>query len=777
MNQILKSSNQLQETIDSSGFSDLKTYLESIQGSPIKKWDNTKSYPKDELAIYNDLFYQSIVVNSTLGTFIISEWKLIGGNSSIVSNIDDINKSATTTYSSNKMDSTYVKQEVGKSLVDNTKVTKLDNISDNANKVETSTINGKIKIDGVEKTVFTQTQADWNETDNTKDGFINNKPTIVKINDSSTTSTTDTYSIDKIKVLIDSGTSFEVVSILPSSGIKSNKIYILNSDFSLNYYDSSSWHLLGGSNQISIGTTAPSDITKLFLDITDKTKPILKWYDSTTTSWINISESIQIQSDWNQTDNTKSDYIKNKPNVNNATSINSHNVDNSTYSANRVLVADNSGNYIHANVNVAGIVATNGTILQPSGSPVTIASGEEKTFGYPSCYADKMLINIQEQIAGSSITDNHLDFSDSSKYSLQNNTLITCLNNKAMLKSTSYTSIVPIMTSNSQAGFIVSASSEYGVENTKAYNAFDNTTINGWVAVSGTKTGWLKIQLPSAMIVTKYSMVERTGDSVLRMAKAWTFEGSNDNTNWIILDTQTNQTSWNNGTKIEYNINNLTSYLYYRINVTANNGDTSILSVGDLQLFKSNYTLTPTYLKTTGASNLSLTTIDTINSLNMPVTLPSVNTTCKILTSFDNGTNWLYKDGTGWHKYTGNLIINWTSSNSNVDLQVYFTNLSMITLKSDLSSLSISPVSLDFMWQLNTTDLTITPTVSPVTLTYTTLPHLEASTFGRYDDAYATFGVKIIRDPNDNTKTNQMAVKNLSNKSRIANPNVIVTTS
>ena len=82
MNQILKSSKQIQEAINSSGFSDLKTYLESIQGSPIKKWDNAKTYLEDEIAIYNDLLYQCLVINSTLGTFVNLEWKLIGGNSS-----------------------------------------------------------------------------------------------------------------------------------------------------------------------------------------------------------------------------------------------------------------------------------------------------------------------------------------------------------------------------------------------------------------------------------------------------------------------------------------------------------------------------------------------------------------------------------------------------------------------------------------------------------------------------------------------------------------------
>ena len=49
---------------------------------------------------------------------------------------------------------TYVAKESGKSLVSNTEITKLTTVSEGANKVEAST-NGKIKIDGVDTTVYT----------------------------------------------------------------------------------------------------------------------------------------------------------------------------------------------------------------------------------------------------------------------------------------------------------------------------------------------------------------------------------------------------------------------------------------------------------------------------------------------------------------------------------------------------------------------------------------------------------------------------------------------
>ena len=182
---------------------------------------------------------------------------------------DSLTTSTIKSYSIDKLNSTYVKQTSGKSLIDDTKITKLDGVSDGANKVETST-NGKIKIDGVDKTIFTQSQADWNETDNTKDGFIKNKPTdLAKINDTSTSSSTETYSIDKIKDLIGSGVGskgFEVVPSLPGSP-SSDKIYILKEgvNYSLHYYDTQ-WRILSSSigiDDTNLSTTSTYSSDKI----------------------------------------------------------------------------------------------------------------------------------------------------------------------------------------------------------------------------------------------------------------------------------------------------------------------------------------------------------------------------------------------------------------------------------------------------------------------------------------------------------------------------------
>jgi hypothetical protein len=68
-------------------------------------------------------------------------------------------------------------------------------------------------------------------------------------------------------------------------------------------------------------------------------------------------------------------------------------------------------------------------------------------------------------------------------------------------------------------------------------------------------------------------------------AKDWSFEGSNDNFVGpsVVLDTQTDQTftynKWN-----QYQIQNSTKYQYYRINVTANNGNPNYLIIQEVEM-------------------------------------------------------------------------------------------------------------------------------------------------------------------------------------------------
>lgn len=56
-----------------------------------------------------------------------------------------------------------------------------------------------------------------------------------------------------------------------------------------------------------------------------------------------------------------------------------------------------------------------------------------------------------------------------------------------------------------------------------------------------------------------------------RCPKSWTFEGSNDNQNWTVLDTRSSETGWsaNNADCRTKTFENTTAYRYYRFKATA----------------------------------------------------------------------------------------------------------------------------------------------------------------------------------------------------------------
>lgn len=117
------------------------------------------------------------------------------------------------------------------------------------------------------------------------------------------------------------------------------------------------------------------------------------------------------------------------------------------------------------------------------------------------------------------------------------------------------------------------------IANEAPKHAFDGSTSTYWTTAA-VATGWLKLQLATPATLTEYS-IRRRDDIPNRNPKDWTFEGSNDGSSWTTLDTQTGITWGSAGETKNFTFSNSTSYEYYRLNVTANNGD-SYLSVTEL---------------------------------------------------------------------------------------------------------------------------------------------------------------------------------------------------
>ncbi|MCP1185119.1 discoidin domain-containing protein [Paenibacillus sp. 1781tsa1] len=143
----------------------------------------------------------------------------------------------------------------------------------------------------------------------------------------------------------------------------------------------------------------------------------------------------------------------------------------------------------------------------------------------------------------------------------------------------------PAMTSNTTPIGVSSASSV--LAGGEAWRAFDKNSTSGWITANGSTTGWIKYDFGSdnEKIINYYSL--STYLSTSRSPKSWTFEGSNTGVfsgEQTILDSKTNISSWIASETKEYSLINTQKFRYYRLNVTANNGDTSYLNVYEFKM-------------------------------------------------------------------------------------------------------------------------------------------------------------------------------------------------
>ncbi|MEK3913486.1 fibronectin type III domain-containing protein [Paenibacillus sp. FSL H7-0331] len=141
--------------------------------------------------------------------------------------------------------------------------------------------------------------------------------------------------------------------------------------------------------------------------------------------------------------------------------------------------------------------------------------------------------------------------------------------------------LIPVMTSATTPSGKVTSSSAYsstptwkGFDGNKNYYVNSEKGYEAWGAP--TATGWLAYEFPAQKTISKY--VISYGKTVANgynngmNPKDWTFEGSNNGTNWVVLDTQSNITSWTEDEEKSFVFDNNTPYKIYRINISANNG-------------------------------------------------------------------------------------------------------------------------------------------------------------------------------------------------------------
>jgi hypothetical protein len=147
------------------------------------------------------------------------------------------------------------------------------------------------------------------------------------------------------------------------------------------------------------------------------------------------------------------------------------------------------------------------------------------------------------------------------------------------------------MTSDSAPSpYVASASSTYQDACCGPWRAFDGTAGiggYGWIG-SGNGTDWLQIDTGSVNLyaLSSYAIYGPDTAELARAPKNFTLQGSNDNSTWTVIDTETNQTAWTNYQTRTYTLGSSSArYRYFQLNITANNGDATYTDVIELYFY------------------------------------------------------------------------------------------------------------------------------------------------------------------------------------------------
>ena len=94
-----------------------------------------------------------------------------------------------------------------------------------------------------------------------------------------------------------------------------------------------------------------------------------------------------------------------------------------------------------------------------------------------------------------------------------------------------------------------------------------------WYANTSPK--YVSFAFDAPTVVNAYAIYNGNSQysNLKRAPKTWTLQGSSDNVNWDDVDSQSDETGWDAGELRLYVFKNTTAYTYYKLNVTAQNGD------------------------------------------------------------------------------------------------------------------------------------------------------------------------------------------------------------
>jgi fibronectin type 3 domain-containing protein len=152
--------------------------------------------------------------------------------------------------------------------------------------------------------------------------------------------------------------------------------------------------------------------------------------------------------------------------------------------------------------------------------------------------------------------------------------VVSAVNSLGQSGNSSQASGVPTAT-------VASASTD-NPPNETAAKAFDGSTGTKWFNAGGGNTGWLQLYLGGPLkTVVRYDL-SSANDVPGRDPRNWQFQGSQNGTTWTTLDTRTNETFASRLLTKQYSITNTMACAYYRLDITANNGDANGIQLSEM---------------------------------------------------------------------------------------------------------------------------------------------------------------------------------------------------
>ncbi|MFJ5392177.1 discoidin domain-containing protein, partial [Pectobacterium sp. CHL-2024] len=162
--------------------------------------------------------------------------------------------------------------------------------------------------------------------------------------------------------------------------------------------------------------------------------------------------------------------------------------------------------------------------------------------------------------------------------------------------------VIPKMTSNSQDGYTVSASTS-SLPNFPPYRAFDGitqTTAPGdcWASenvLNSTNPQWLRVDFQKPMMIGSYMIKNRGAKNRtfvdFTTPRTWELQASNDGNSWKTMHSVINDVNTETAGERFFTIPNPEYFTSYRLFVTLTNGNGLGVTIGEFQLYSQNSVL------------------------------------------------------------------------------------------------------------------------------------------------------------------------------------------